>query len=106
MIFEQLLLYLLLLKIFYLLLLIRLPKIKEWIDAHDPGSIIIPFSGALEIKLMEMTPEERDSYLKEQQTTRYRLSSILRVAYTIAFLVVASCVLCNINKSDQNWIKN
>jgi obg-like ATPase 1 len=48
-----------------------LPKIKEWIDVHDPGSAIIPFSGALELKLMEMSPEERAAYLKEQQTTRY-----------------------------------
>lgn len=46
-----------------------LPKIKEWIDHHDPGSVIIPFSGSLELKLMDMSPEERDAYLKEQQTT-------------------------------------
>lgn len=29
----------------------RLPKIKEWIDARDPGAAIIPFSGELESKV-------------------------------------------------------
>lgn len=46
-----------------------LPKIKEWIDHHDPGSVIIPFSGSLELKLMDMSAEEKEAYLKEQQTT-------------------------------------
>jgi obg-like ATPase 1 len=46
-----------------------LMKIKEWVDEHDPGSTIIPFSGILETKLIDMTDEERASYLKEQQTT-------------------------------------
>ena len=43
----------------------RLPKIKEWVDAHDTGSIMIPFSGALEYKLLDMTDEEREAYTKE-----------------------------------------
>lgn len=46
-----------------------LVKIKEWIDQHDPGSAIIPFSGALELKLLEMTPEERADYCKKAGTT-------------------------------------
>lgn len=29
----------------------RLAKIKEWIDARDPAATIIPFSGALELKV-------------------------------------------------------
>jgi len=45
-------------------------KIKEWVDVHDPGSAIIPFSGAVEAKLVEMDDDERAAYLKEQQTTR------------------------------------
>jgi len=48
---------------------------KEWIDAHDPGSAIIPFSGALETKLVDMDDDERTAYLKEHQTTRWVLSS-------------------------------
>ena len=30
----------------------RLAKIKEWIDARDPNATIIPFSGALELKVL------------------------------------------------------
>lgn len=40
-------------------------KIKEWIDKNDPGAIIIPFSGAFENRLLEMTDEERKLYLEE-----------------------------------------
>jgi len=58
-----------------------LPKIKEWIDAHDPGSVIIPFSGAFELKLMDMTPEARESYIKEQQTAS-ALEKIILNGYT------------------------
>jgi len=48
-------------------------KIKEWIDVHDAGSAIIPFSGSLETKLIEMDDDDRAAYLKDQQTTRYLL---------------------------------
>jgi len=49
----------------------RLTKIKEWVDAHDPGSAIIPFSGSLETKLLDMNDDDSAAYLKEHQTTRY-----------------------------------
>ena len=46
-------------------------KIKGWIDAHDPGSVIIPFSGALETKLLDMESNaERDEYCKGAGTQR------------------------------------
>jgi len=44
---------------------------KEWVDAHDPGSAIIPFSGSLEEKLVEMDDADREAYLKEHQTSRW-----------------------------------
>jgi obg-like ATPase 1 len=45
-------------------------KIKEWVDAKDPGAMVILFSGALELKLLDMqTQEEKDAYLKEHETT-------------------------------------
>lgn len=44
-----------------------LVKIKKWIDAHGGGKII-PFSCALEEKILQMTPEERETYLKENNT--------------------------------------
>lgn len=46
-----------------------LVKIKEWIDTNDPGAVLIPFSGVLELKLAEMEPEEREKYLKENNLT-------------------------------------
>lgn len=49
----------------------RLVKIKEWIDAHDPGSMVIPLSGALESKLLDMADdEERKKYCEEVKTQR------------------------------------
>ncbi|XP_025107448.1 obg-like ATPase 1 [Pomacea canaliculata] len=47
-----------------------LAKIKEWVDANDPGALLIPLSCALELKLSEMqSDEEREAYLKEVGTT-------------------------------------
>ncbi|XP_045593456.1 obg-like ATPase 1 isoform X1 [Procambarus clarkii] len=42
-----------------------LVKIKEWIDANDPGAILIPFSGALELRLADMEPEAKAQYIKD-----------------------------------------
>ncbi|RUS33760.1 hypothetical protein BC938DRAFT_484070, partial [Jimgerdemannia flammicorona] len=42
-----------------------LPKIKAWVDANNPGDLLIPFSGVLEHKLSLMPAEERESLLKE-----------------------------------------
>ncbi|ORY28969.1 P-loop containing nucleoside triphosphate hydrolase protein [Naematelia encephala] len=36
-----------------------LPKIKGWIDEHNPGDALIPFSVALEERLVSMTEEEK-----------------------------------------------
>ena len=44
-----------------------LGKIKKWIDAHGGGKII-PFSCALEEKLSQMTPEEKEKFCKENKT--------------------------------------
>lgn len=48
----------------------RLAKIKEWVDAHDPGALVIPLSGAFESKLLDMEEEERNKYCEEQKTQR------------------------------------
>lgn len=37
----------------------RLPKIKAWVDENNPGDLIIPFSVALEERLVQMSDEER-----------------------------------------------
>jgi obg-like ATPase 1 len=36
-----------------------LPKIKAWIDEHNPGDLLIPFSVALEERLAQLSPEEK-----------------------------------------------
>jgi len=43
-------------------------KIKEWIDANDPGAKVILYSGALELALLDMAEEEREKYLQEKET--------------------------------------
>ena len=48
----------------------RLPKIKEWIDTHDPGAILIPFSGVMETKLADMPDDEKQRFLDENKITR------------------------------------
>ena len=64
----------------HLILLVRLPKIKEWVDEHDPGSAIIPFSGCLELKLLEMEDDAaREAYLKEHQATRFCVQLLLNI---------------------------
>ncbi|XP_031562096.1 obg-like ATPase 1 [Actinia tenebrosa] len=45
-----------------------LPKIKVWVDDYDKGAAIIPFSGALESKFVDMSEEEKESYCKEHNT--------------------------------------
>lgn len=45
-----------------------LAKIKEWIDARDPNATIIPFSGALELKLQDMPEDEAARYSHENKT--------------------------------------
>ncbi|KAI1292024.1 Obg-like ATPase 1 [Halotydeus destructor] len=47
----------------------KLPKIKEWIDANDPGAQLIPFSGAFESKIMEMPEDEKKRFLDENKIT-------------------------------------
>ena len=37
----------------------RLPKIKGWIDTHNPGDPLIPFSVALEERLASLSPEKK-----------------------------------------------
>ncbi|KAF1769887.1 hypothetical protein GCK72_001704 [Caenorhabditis remanei] len=57
-----------------------LPKIKAWIDANDAGAVLIPFSGAFELKLLDMPEDERQKYLKEQGVTS-NLDKIVHTGY-------------------------
>jgi len=45
-----------------------LPKIKEYVDKHDPGATIIPISGACEQTLLEMdSDEDRKKFMDENK---------------------------------------
>ncbi|KAK1233110.1 hypothetical protein PQX77_003750 [Marasmius sp. AFHP31] len=46
-----------------------LPKIKAWIDSHNPGDLLIPFSVALEERLAPMEPEEKEEEQKKVGAT-------------------------------------
>lgn len=50
--------------------LARLVKIKEWVDGHDAGALVIPFSGGLESSLQDMSEEETQKYCTEHKTQR------------------------------------
>lgn len=45
--------------------LARLPKIKAWIDANNPGDPLIPFSVSLEERLQPLEPAEREEEAKK-----------------------------------------
>eukprot|EP00052_Salpingoeca_macrocollata_P030592 m.320178 g.320178 ORF g.320178 m.320178 type:complete len:397 (+) comp23838_c0_seq1:108-1298(+) len=57
-----------------------LPKIKEYVDANENIPVIIPFSAAFELKLLEMEEEEREAYCKEN-----KVSSMLPKIITTGF---------------------
>ncbi|XP_066586905.1 adenylate kinase 9 [Prorops nasuta] len=46
-----------------------LMKIKEWVDKNDPGSVLIPFSGVFENKIVDMDDAERAKYFEENKVT-------------------------------------
>ncbi|XP_061291073.1 obg-like ATPase 1 isoform X3 [Bos javanicus] len=58
----------------------RLIKIKEWVDKYDPGALVIPFSGALELRLQELSAEERQKYL-EANMTQSALPKIIKAGF-------------------------
>ncbi|KAF7254912.1 hypothetical protein EG68_07785 [Paragonimus skrjabini miyazakii] len=57
-----------------------LPKIKEWVDSHDPGASIIPLSVELEQKMVDMPADELQAFIKEQGV-QSMLPKIVRVGY-------------------------
>uniref|UniRef100_A0A8C6RH12 Obg-like ATPase 1 n=1 Tax=Nannospalax galili TaxID=1026970 RepID=A0A8C6RH12_NANGA len=55
-------------------------KIKEWVDKYDPGALAIPFSGVLELKLQELSAEERQKYL-EANMIQSALPKIIKAGF-------------------------
>merc|ERR1711997_1196424 len=58
-----------------------LPKIKEYVDKHDPGAMIIPFSGAFEQKLIELGSDEERKALEEETKCTSSLTKIIVQGY-------------------------
>ncbi|KAL5525524.1 hypothetical protein ACEPAG_6860 [Sanghuangporus baumii] len=64
-----------------------LPKIKAWIDEHNPGDPLIPFSVALEERLALLeTPEEREEEQKKIGATS-ALGKITQAGYVSLDLI-------------------
>ncbi|XP_060938284.1 obg-like ATPase 1 [Limanda limanda] len=59
-----------------------LAKIKEWVDANDPGAMVIPVSGALESKLLDIEDEEEKKKLCEELKTQSVLTKIIKTGYS------------------------
>merc|ERR1712071_133969 len=57
-----------------------LAKIKEWIDKNDPGAIIIPFSGAFELKVADMDADAAKQF-QEDQKCQSSLSKIIKIGF-------------------------
>ncbi|TNN32687.1 Obg-like ATPase 1 [Liparis tanakae] len=57
-----------------------LAKIKEWVDAHDPGALVIPVSGCVEAKMQDMDAEEKEKYCTEMKTQSI-LTKIIKTGY-------------------------
>ncbi|KAI0636143.1 P-loop containing nucleoside triphosphate hydrolase protein [Trametes polyzona] len=63
-----------------------LPKIKAWIDEHNPGDPLIPFSVALEERLANMSDEERKEEEQKIGTTS-ALGKITQAGYSSLDLI-------------------
>jgi obg-like ATPase 1 len=59
----------------------RLPRIKAWIDANNPGDPLIPFSVALEERLAPLSTEEKAEEEKNIGATS-ALGKITQAGYT------------------------
>ncbi|KAI3355798.1 hypothetical protein L3Q82_004364 [Scortum barcoo] len=59
-----------------------LVKIKEWVDSHDPGALVIPFSGGMESQLQDVSEEEKQKYCTEHKT-QSALSKIIKAGYAV-----------------------
>uniref|UniRef100_A0A8C7HY22 Obg-like ATPase 1 n=2 Tax=Oncorhynchus TaxID=8016 RepID=A0A8C7HY22_ONCKI len=57
-----------------------LVKIKEWVDSHDPGALVIPFSGGVESVLQDMSEEEIQKYCTEHKAQSV-LTRIIKAGY-------------------------
>merc|ERR1712241_1551953 len=58
-----------------------LPKIKEYVDKHDPGATIIPISGAFEQTYLELEDEEEKKKYLEDNKCASTLEKVITQGY-------------------------
>lgn len=58
-----------------------LPKLKTWFDENRPGEKMIPYSAALEAKLLEMESDEARAAFCEENKCKGMMDSIVTNAY-------------------------
>jgi len=58
-----------------------LPKIKEYVDKHDPGALIIPISGACEQTMWELESEEERKKFMEDNKVQSSLDKVITQGY-------------------------
>jgi ribosome-binding ATPase YchF (GTP1/OBG family) len=77
---------------------VRLPRIKAWIDANNPGDPLIPFSVALEERLVPLSAEDQAEEEKKLGATS-ALGKITQAGYT-SLDVSVILGLCETPSSD------
>ena len=68
----------------------RLPKIKAWIEQHNPGDPLIPFSVAFEERLSSLPIEEKKAE-EENVGATSALGKITQAGYTSLDVHEFSC---------------
>lgn len=63
-----------------------IPAIKEWVTKNYPNSPVLPFSAKFEEKLVEMTVEESEKYLQENNT-KSQMNKIIHAGYKALKLI-------------------
>ncbi|KAK6310101.1 hypothetical protein J4Q44_G00199820 [Coregonus suidteri] len=53
---------------------------ETWVDSHDPGALVIPFSGGVESVLQDMSEEEIQKYCTEHKAQSV-LTRIIKAGY-------------------------
>ncbi|KAK2964656.1 putative Ribosome-binding ATPase YchF [Blattamonas nauphoetae] len=64
----------------------HLLAVKNWVDQHCPGEMIIPLSAQLERELIDMPPEESAAFLKEHSLGK-TLDKIILAGYSALHLI-------------------
>ncbi|EUB60715.1 GTP-binding protein [Echinococcus granulosus] len=64
-----------------------LVKIKEYVDANDPGAVMIPFSADFELRYAEMSEAEKKAFSEENPSVHSQLPKIIQTGYKALQLI-------------------